>query len=89
MLNYPVYRVNPLSQCINQQPPWHNRLGRSAVHRKVGGSTPLGGHVILSHVNPNGVGTVKQAIHISSKLEFLEHGKEKAIVSFKNRRKLA
>ncbi|GBN21303.1 hypothetical protein AVEN_112456-1 [Araneus ventricosus] len=31
--------------------------------------------------------SVKQAIHIS--LEFLEHGKEKAIVSFKNRWKLA
>ncbi|GBM18893.1 hypothetical protein AVEN_137267-1 [Araneus ventricosus] len=27
---------------------------------------------------------LKQAIHISSKMEFLEHGKEKAIVSFKN-----
>ncbi|GBM59633.1 hypothetical protein AVEN_60375-1 [Araneus ventricosus] len=33
--------------------------------------------------------TVKQAIHISSKIEFLEHGKEKAIVSFKNRWKMA
>ncbi|GBM24466.1 hypothetical protein AVEN_41111-1 [Araneus ventricosus] len=30
-----------------------------------------------------------KAIHICSKMEFLEHGKEKAIVSFKNRRKLA
>ncbi|GBN45118.1 hypothetical protein AVEN_60927-1, partial [Araneus ventricosus] len=28
-------------------------------------------------------------IHISSKMEFLEQGKEKAIVSFKNRWKLA
>ncbi|GBN30164.1 hypothetical protein AVEN_213965-1 [Araneus ventricosus] len=33
--------------------------------------------------------TLKQAIHISSKMEFLEHGEEKAIVSFKNRWKLA
>ncbi|GBM81017.1 hypothetical protein AVEN_138287-1 [Araneus ventricosus] len=33
--------------------------------------------------------TIKQAIHISSKMEFSEHGKEKAIVSFKKRWKLA
>ncbi|GBN68639.1 hypothetical protein AVEN_136494-1 [Araneus ventricosus] len=32
---------------------------------------------------------VKQSIHISSKMEFLEHWEEKAIVSFKNRWKLA
>ena len=27
----------------NQQPPWRNRLARSAVNRKVGGSSPPGG----------------------------------------------
>ncbi|GBM74386.1 hypothetical protein AVEN_161280-1 [Araneus ventricosus] len=32
---------------------------------------------------------IKQANHVSSKLEFLEHGKEKAIVIFKKRWKLA
>ncbi|GBM31876.1 hypothetical protein AVEN_183283-1 [Araneus ventricosus] len=34
-------------------------------------------------------GNAKQSIHISSKMEFLEHEKEKAIASFKNRWKLA
>ena len=27
----------------NQVPPWRNRLARSAVNRKVGGSSPPGG----------------------------------------------
>ncbi|GBM94165.1 hypothetical protein AVEN_165789-1 [Araneus ventricosus] len=31
---------------------------------------------------------LKTAIHLSSKMEFSEHGKEKAIVNFKNRWKL-
>ena len=26
-----------------EQPPWRNRLARSAVNRKVGGSSPPGG----------------------------------------------
>ncbi|GBO27801.1 hypothetical protein AVEN_123475-1 [Araneus ventricosus] len=34
-------------------------------------------------------GTIKQSIHISSKRKSLEHGKEKAIISFKNLWKLA
>ena len=28
---------------LKQQPPWRNRLARSAVNRKVGGSSPPGG----------------------------------------------
>ena len=32
-----VWRVN------TDQPPWRNRLARSAVNRKVGGSSPPGG----------------------------------------------
>ena len=29
--------------CISKMPPWRNRLARSAVNRKVGGSSPPGG----------------------------------------------
>ena len=29
------------------QPPWRNRLARSAVNRKVGGSIPPGGEIYL------------------------------------------
>ena len=29
-------------------PPWRNRLARSAVNRKVGGSSPPGGENVLS-----------------------------------------
>ena len=28
---------------LSSQPPWRNRLARSAVNRKVGGSSPPGG----------------------------------------------
>ena len=31
-----------------QQPPWRNRLARSAVNRKVGGSSPPGGAYLLA-----------------------------------------
>ena len=29
------------------QPPWRNRLARSAVNRKAGGSSPPGGALLL------------------------------------------
>ena len=29
--------------CVSNMPPWRNRLARSAVNRKVGGSSPPGG----------------------------------------------
>ena len=28
-------------------PPWRNRLARSAVNRKVGGSSPPGGEILV------------------------------------------
>ena len=31
-----------------QEPPWRNRLARSAVNRKVGGSSPPGGVYLLA-----------------------------------------
>ena len=31
-----------------QEPPWRNRLARSAVNRKVGGSSPPGGAYLLA-----------------------------------------
>jgi hypothetical protein len=31
------------------QPPWRNRLARSAVNRKVGGSSPPGGGITFFH----------------------------------------
>ena len=33
---------------ITRKPPWRNRLARSAVNRKVGGSSPPGGGSVLS-----------------------------------------
>ena len=33
------------SLIIFHQPPWRNRLARSAVNRKVGGSSPPGGAI--------------------------------------------
>ena len=30
---------------VNTMPPWRNRLARSAVNRKVGGSSPPGGAI--------------------------------------------
>ena len=32
-----------VSRVNTDQPPWRNRLARSAVNRKVGGSSPPGG----------------------------------------------
>ena len=31
----------------SERPPWRNRLARSAVNRKVGGSSPPGGGIFL------------------------------------------
>ena len=33
---------------LYNEPPWRNRLARSAVNRKVGGSSPPGGALFLS-----------------------------------------
>ena len=37
------------SLIIFHQPPWRNRLARSAVNRKVGGSSPPGGANPFGH----------------------------------------
>ena len=39
--------TNFLCRPYNQMPPWRNRLARSAVNRKVGGSSPPGGGIFL------------------------------------------
>ena len=38
-----------LSQMLPPRPPWRNRLARSAVNRKVGGSSPPGGACFFFH----------------------------------------
>ena len=38
-----IHLRNPLIQ-----PPWRNRLARSAVNRKVGGSSPPGGETLFN-----------------------------------------
>ena len=37
-----------LLHSLLRKPPWRNRLARSAVNRKVGGSSPPGGESVLS-----------------------------------------
>ncbi len=36
----------------NQKPPWRNWLARSAVNRKVGGSSPPGGAYNFDNLTP-------------------------------------
>ena len=36
------------SNTSEEKPPWRNRLARSAVNRKVGGSSPPGGALFLT-----------------------------------------
>ena len=38
-----LFSVQALIMLIMSEPPWRNRLARSAVNRKVGGSSPPGG----------------------------------------------
>ena len=38
------------SASVAERPPWRNRLARSAVNRKVGGSSPPGGALSFSHL---------------------------------------
>ena len=42
-----VTRFIYYSSC-NHMPPWRNRLARSAVNRKVGGSSPPGGEYLFN-----------------------------------------
>ena len=37
------------TQLSHNLPPWRNRLARSAVNRKVGGSSPPGGAIFFSN----------------------------------------
>ena len=39
--------IGETAQPIMSMPLWRNRLARSAVNRKVGGSSPPGGELIL------------------------------------------
>ena len=50
---YTIY-YNILKICVpkNIKPPWRNRLARSAVNRKVGGSSPPGGEILFCIVLP-------------------------------------
>ena len=45
---------NKMNVGIDHMPPWRNRLARSAVNRKVGGSSPPGGetyfYIFIAHV---------------------------------------
>ena len=41
-----IYKYFEFSE--NNKPPWRNRLARSAVNRKVGGSSPPGGDMFFS-----------------------------------------
>ena len=41
-----------LEQQISSKPPWRNRLVRSAVNRKVGGSSPPGGATVFHNSVP-------------------------------------
>ena len=49
-MNTLVTRFDNTSSC-NHMPPWRNRLARSAVNRKVGGSSPPGGAHFLCQLS--------------------------------------
>ena len=42
-------RTYNYAQRKEKMPPWRNRLARSAVNRKVGGSSPPGGAILFGH----------------------------------------
>lgn len=42
--SYDAFKLTP----AHHQPPWRNWLARSAVNRKVGGSSPPGGAILLT-----------------------------------------
>ena len=52
------------------QPPWRNRLARSAVNRKVGGSSPPGG---VRFKDPSKNSDMYILIYMSSNKSILHH----------------
>ena len=50
---------------LSSQPPWRNRLARSAVNRKVGGSSPPGGGKLFFFIMRKQVYVQETALKVS------------------------